>query len=259
MLAFYNVWGINPSKNYSAAGYDFYIPNINDYETDLLETEIKPALCKSYDVTLEQLEQLRSYLQVIIADRYYSDEDDERGALYSFYKESAAKNQWNCVHLLLAHAFKSSKPVIDMATGFPLSYNITKFVYDNLTFDKAGNVGIVMKAGETLFINSGIKEKVPTGYAGVFFNKSGRASSGYDTRACVVDEDYTGFVHLNVQFTSEKTFNSEIYCGDKLVQQLILPLYSMSGAKFVGKEEYDELQFDSNRGENGFGSSNEKH
>lgn len=258
MLTFCNVFGKIPTKNYEAAGYDFYIPNIDDNDTTLIEDKVIPAFCSTYGLTDEQLRQICRLIQIIGEDKYYTDEDDEYKFTYDAYKRTLNDNKWNCCHLLLAMSFKSNTPVID-ERGVPLSYNITKFVYDNLIFDVNSNMpGVILHKGETLFFNSGIKEKLPAGYAGVFMNKSGRASSGYDVRACVVDEDYTGYVCINVQFTSNNTFNSTIYCGDKLVQQLILPLYK-GDADEIDEAGFNDLTSNSKRGGNGFGSSNETH
>ena len=109
-----------------------------------------------------------------------------------------------------------------------------------------------MSKDNTLLINSGVKEIVPTGHAGVFFNKSGRGSSGYDVRACVVDEDYTGYVHLNVAFTGQDSSSSIVYCGDKLIQQLILPLYK-SESEQISEDLFNKLTSKSLRGSAGFG------
>ena len=47
MVYFYNAFGITPTKNYEAAGYDWYIPNIDDYDKDKIENLIKPAIKQS--------------------------------------------------------------------------------------------------------------------------------------------------------------------------------------------------------------------
>lgn len=257
MLAFYNAWGKRPTKNHEAAGYDFYIPDIDDNDTDKLENVIIPALSKSYGMTKKQLIDLRDLIQAIVYERYDSDDDDYKFT-HDAYKQTASDNKWNCVLLCAARAAKSMEPVVSQS-GTLLLYNISKFVYDNLVFDvNKGVVGVVLKQGDSLFINSGVKEKVPHNYAGVFMNKSGRASNGYDVRACVVDEDYTGYVHLNAQFHGQDMFKSEIYAGDKFVQQLVLPLCPETAVE-VTHDEYDELTSGSARGDDGFGSSNEKH
>lgn len=258
MLTFCNVFGKIPTKNFDAAGYDFYIPNIDDTNTELLNEKVIPAFMQTYKLSEEQLRQICGLIQIIGEDRYFADDDDDCKYLYEMYKNILNDNKWNCCHLLLAMSFKSNLPVID-DRGVPLSYNITKFVYDNLIFDVENSlVGVVLHKGDSLFVNSGVKEKLPTGYAGVFFNKSGRATSGYDVGSCVVDEDYTGYVCMNVCFRGSRLSNSEIYCGDKFLQQLILPLYKKE-TKEVSEDEFEYLTHNSERGDAGFGSSNETH
>lgn len=260
MLTFCNVFGVKPTKNFDAAGYDFYIPNINDNDAVLINSKVIPALCKSYGLTETQLRQITDFILIIAEDKYYADTEDECTEKYREIKNTIHANKWNSCLLLLSMSFKSNLPVVD-DTGTPISYNIAKFVYDNLVVDTTNGVtGILLHPGETLFINSGVKEKLPEGYAGVFMNKSGRGSSGYDVRACVVDEDYTGYVHLNLQFQGQNvsSHNSEIYCGDKIVQQLILPLYKDKEQE-VNEEDFIRITSDSKRGDSAFGSSNEKH
>lgn len=258
MLTFCNVFGKIPTKNYEAAGYDFYIPNIDDNNKELVNGKVIPAFCSTYGLDEEQLRQICGLIQIIAEDRYYADDDDDYKITYDACKNVLNNNMWNCCHLLLAMSVKSNLPVVD-ERGVPLSYNITKFVYDNLVFDINKRVpGVVLRKGDSLFVNSGIKEKIPSNYAGVFFNKSGRAVAGYDAGACVVDEDYTGYVCMNVHFRSGVMNNSVIYCGDKLLQQLVLPLYK-GDVNEIGEDEFDVLANGSKRGDAGFGSSNEIH
>ena len=259
MVYFYNAFGITPTKNYEAAGYDWYIPNIDDNDKDKIENLVKPAIKQSYNINEDQLQQLIAYLKTNVSDRFYLDIDDDPETLV-YNKEARycfEHNIYNVVLLYLSYVAKS-KNWLD-AFNNPLVYPVMSFVHNNLLFDLEKNVpGIKMSKDNTLLINSGVKEILPPQHAGVFFNKSGRGSSGYDIRACVVDEDYTGYVHLNVAFTGQDSANSVVYCGDKLVQQLILPLYK-SENKSICKKEFEELTSKSKRGEAGFGSSNEKH
>ena len=258
MLTFCNVFGKIPTKNYEAAGYDFYIPNIDDNNKELVNDKVIPAFCSTYGLDEEQLRQICGLIQIIAEDRYYTDDDDDYKITYDACKNVLNSNMWNCCHLLLAMSVKSNLPVVD-ERGVALSYNITKFVYDNLVFDINKRVpGVVLRKGDSLFVNSGIKEKIPSAYAGVFFNKSGRAVAGYDVGACVVDEDYTGYVCMNVHFRSGVMNNSVIYCGDKLLQQLVLPLYKGDVIETT-EDEFDVLVNGSKRGDAGFGSSNEIH
>lgn len=259
MVYFYNTFGIVPTKNYEAAGYDWYIPNIDDNDKEMIENFVKPALKQSYGINEDQLQELIAYLKTNVSDRFYLDiDDDEETLVYNKKaRDCFANNIYNVVLLYLSYVAKT-KNWLDTFDN-PLVYPVMSFVHTNLLFDvEKGVPGIKLSKDDTLLINSGVKEILPTNHAGVFLNKSGRGSSGYDVRAQVVDEDYTGYVHLNVAFTGKDSSNSIIYCGDKLVQQLILPLYK-SEHKSISKEEFEKLTSQSLRGESGFGSSNEKH
>lgn len=259
MVYFYKTFGIVPTKNYEAAGYDWYIPNIDDNDKEMLDNFVKPALKESYGINENQLKELIAYLKTNVNDRFYLDIDDDEETLAYNKKarECFSHNIYNVVLLYLSYVAKT-KTWLDTFNN-PLVYPVMSFVHTNLLFDiEKGVPGIKLSKDNTLLINSGVKEIVPTGHAGVFFNKSGRGSSGYDVRACVVDEDYTGYVHLNVAFTGQDSSTSIVYCGDKLLQQLILPLYK-SGSEQISEDLFNKLTSKSLRGSAGFGSSNEKH
>ena len=259
MVYFYNAFGITPTKNYEAAGYDWYIPNIDNNDKELIENLVKPALKETYDIDERQLHELIAFFKTNISDRFYLDIDDDPETLEYNKKarECFEHNIYNVVLLYLSYVGKT-KNWLD-TFGNPLVYPVMSFVHTNLLFDiEKGVPGIKLSKDNTLLINSGVKEIVPTGHAGVFFNKSGRGSSGYDVRACVVDEDYTGYVHLNVAFTGQDSSTSIVYCGDKLLQQLILPLYK-SESEQISEDLFNKLTSKSLRGSAGFGSSNEKH
>lgn len=261
MLKFFNAFGIAPTKNYEAAGWDWYVPNIADDDKLKIDKYVRPAFCKGYNITEDQIDQLIKIMGNIINDHYYFDEDDVKFTQHSKdVRECYRSNKYNSLLLYLAFSFKSNNRLFNI-DGEPALYNMNMFIYNNLLFDVNNNtVGVELERGNTLFINAGVKEKVPTGYAGVFLNKSGRGSSGYDVRAQVVDEDYTGYVHLNLQFLGQKSSESRIYCGDKIVQQLILPLYKENETDGeCSEDEFKLLTLQSQRGEQGFGSSNEKH
>lgn len=260
MLIFCNNFGITPTKNFEAAGYDFYVPNIDDKDVTKLTDYVFPAFKVLFGVDKPQVDALSKALMDCVFDNFYIDGDDDRDLVE--YNESnracAMTNRYNIVHLYLAWMYKNKLPLFDIS-GRPALTPVSKFVYEKLDINVKENiVGVTLTAGDTLMITSGIREKVPSGYAGVFMNKSGRGSSGYDVRACVIDEDYTGYVSLNVAFTSHNQKQSLIYCGDKLVQQLVLPLYK-GEVDNVKEDEFKAMTSGSARGDSGFGSSNEKH
>lgn len=111
----------------------------------------------------------------------------------------------------------------------------------------------ILGPGDSLNIPSGIKVKVPAGFALVAFNKSGVAvKKGLQVGACVVDEDYQGEIHLHVtNISSERTF---INPSEKLVQFLCIPIEYVPIELCETEEELfgDEV---TERGEGGFGST----
>ncbi len=230
-MKIYNGFGIIPSKNYEAAGYDFYVPNIDDLNADQV-TNFMNALSKSYgDLDYKNI------LHSIFAWSKMSAGINE---------EYAYKNQYNILHLYLAVNHTNRLP------------DINDFCNKYLVFDSTGKVGVKLGVHDTLFINSGIKQAIPHGYAGIFFNKSGRGLKGFDVRACVVDEDYTGYVHLSQQYTNSNSNDGVFYVGDKIVQQCIIPVLNET-VEPVSEGEYTKIMENSNRGDKGFGSSDEKH
>lgn len=129
--------------------------------------------------------------------------------------------------------------------GTPLSAGLDFFVPNDFP-------GIhYLLPGDAVNIPSGIKMKVPHGFALVFMNKSGVAvKKGLQVGACVVDEDYQGEVHLHVRNIS--TDVQSINPGEKLVQALLLPVEYCDVEVVEEDELYEEK---TQRGEGGFGST----
>jgi len=84
-------------------------------------------------------------------------------------------------------------------------------------------------------------------------NKSGIASKkGLIIGAALIDEDYTGEIHLNLINTTRDIV--QLKTGDKVVQFMHLPIIR-SEFQEVCSEDFDKLKPDSKRGDKGFGSS----
>ena len=103
----------------------------------------------------------------------------------------------------------------------------------------------------------GIKECIENGYTGVFFNKSGRGLDGWVMGACVVDRDYTGAILVNMNYISNNNSTSKLFCGDKITQQVILRIMTQNEIVECSKEEFEKYHQNSERGINGFGSTND--
>lgn len=141
--------------------------------------------------------------------------------------------------------FAKVKPVKSPTRANPEDAGIDFFVPDTY---KAQFVSV----GQDVLIPSGIHVKIPSGYALVFFNKSGVATKKHlQVGACVVDETYQGEVHLHLQNVGLHAV--KIVPGEKIVQGLLIPV------SYCQTEEIDDLanlyETTSARGSGGFGST----
>ena len=244
-LKIYNGFGIVPSKNYIAAGYDFHLPLITDESLfDMVVSAFAQSYKKTTDEILETIDTINLYLSSMYDNREFT----------------------KCDLLNITHLFLGLTPPDDVdwdeePEQMSLTDSIDEFVTYRLVFDAKGDTlvpGMVVAEGDYLLFNSGIKVNLPKDTAGIFFNKSGMGNKGYDTRACVVDEDYSGFVHLSVAFTKSVYYGQKLFCGDKVQQMVVLPLVKTE-IETVEEEVYNALMSDSERGSDGFGSSDVKH
>lgn len=223
-----NGFGIKPTKSYTAAGWDFYVPNITDDKKDIAIEAFKKSYKKSdraLSLILERIE------KALIAQ---GKED--------LYK----KHDVNILHLFLS---------LDGSIMRTSQNKVDTFVHYYLIWDENDNPGINLHCNDHIFINSGIKVALDTNTVGVFLNKSGRGCKGFDTRAQVVDEDYTGYVHLSQAYTKDNTNDGKVFCGDKLTQMLLLPLIVKNTCEELDTNTYDRTMKGSLRGDDGFGST----
>ncbi len=105
-----------------------------------------------------------------------------------------------------------------------------------------------------IVIPSGIKVRLPDNHVLIGFNKSGMSVKyGLHVGACVVDENYTGEIHLDIHNTSTQNFT--IRPNMKLMQFVLLEQYYYD-IKEVSSEQQLYKGFNiEERGEKGFGSS----
>lgn len=238
-LKIWNEFGETPKVSYTAAGQDFCIPKLNGKTTEQKEAAMK-AFQKSFGVSEKEIHDLCSSAQQLLFGRIG---DVER----------AVNNTLDTVHLFLA-----LDSTITKRKGPTMVEQLQEFIDTRLEYDKSEDkVGLWLAPNDHLKINSGIHEVLPHNYAGIMMNKSGRGTQGFDVRACVVDEDYTGLVHISLAYTKEKR-SPVIWCKDKIVQQVILPIYQVSEFDEVTPDEYGKLMTGSERGNDGFGSTNTK-
>ena len=100
-------------------------------------------------------------------------------------------------------------------------------------------------------INTGVAVQIPKGYVGFIKPRSGLAfKKGIDHMAGVIDSDYTGEIKLLL--TSNSSYGElRVEQGDRVAQLVVLPCYTDD------IELVDDLE-DTERGNNGFGSSGVK-
>ena len=96
-------------------------------------------------------------------------------------------------------------------------------------------IRICLYAGQQILIPSGIKAKIPEGYALIAKNKSGVASKkGITKMAELIDEDYQGEIYFNLLNTSKQ----DIYIdeNEKIIQFILVPV------KYNDIEEVSSLE-----------------
>lgn len=259
-LKIYNAFGITPTSTYTAAGLDFYVPDICP-ENEIEREEILTAFSNSYKKSIEELnDYLNIFYEVLMENKVsykvvFNIEESEQyfGEFEDEYEEFVVNNLFNFLHLYLS---------LDSYLMTQSSNNdyrkICLFTKIYLVCSKDHKVGLRLNTSDHVLINSGIKVALEPNTVGIFFNKSGRGNKGFDTRACVVDEDYAGFVHLSLAYTKNNANDGVFYCGDKITQMVILPVLHYN-CVCTDKTNYDNIMKDSQRGAAGFGSSDIKH
>jgi len=114
----------------------------------------------------------------------------------------------------------------------------------------------VLNPGQSVLIPSGIKARVPEGYALIAFNKSGvAAKKNLIVGASVIDESYQGEIHIDIKNVGKTP--QVLSPGDKIIQLLCI---KMNYVPIEIASTEDELFSDmkSERGTGGFGSTGTK-
>lgn len=146
----------------------------------------------------------------------------------------------------------------DPESAFMYALNLyNKYVFGaenyefGVSYESKNGREIILAPGQGINIPSGISVDLPHGYSLDFRNKSGIATKkNLVVGAELVDEDYTGIMHLNVHNIGTKSVR--ISCGMKIAQGVFERTY------------YDQLHISNvdapltkktNRGAGGFGST----
>ena len=100
--------------------------------------------------------------------------------------------------------------------------------------------------GETKLIDTGVAVKIPQGYGGFVFNRSGQGKNGIIVLngVGVIDSDYRGNIKIALKNISENRYTIDI--GDRIAQLVILPVILC---------DFVDSWNDTERGTGGFGST----
>ena len=100
--------------------------------------------------------------------------------------------------------------------------------------------------GETKLLDSGVAVKIPQGYGGFIFNRSGQGSKGIIVLngVGVIDSDYRGNIKIALKNISENRYTIEV--GDRIAQLVIMPVILC---------DFVDSWNDTERGTRGFGST----
>ncbi len=122
------------------------------------------------------------------------------------------------------------------------------FAYDaDAGMDLYASVGITIEPGERAQVSTGVAMRIPSGYVGLIWDKSGISHKvGLKTLGGVVDSGYRGELLIGLLNTANESHVFAV--GDKIAQILIQKV------EHFEVEEVDELE-ESDRGTKGFGST----
>tara|TARA_R100001594_G_scaffold86168_1_gene120675 strand:- start:269 stop:718 length:450 start_codon:yes stop_codon:yes gene_type:complete len=112
----------------------------------------------------------------------------------------------------------------------------------------------IIEPGDQINIPSGIKVRIPKNHCLIAFNKSGIASHySLIVGACVIDENYTGEIHLNVINVGNRPV--VVSKEQKLIQFILIKQNYIDIKEYKDEEELYKNFNTKERGNNGFGSS----
>jgi len=108
---------------------------------------------------------------------------------------------------------------------------------------------VIIRAGETILIHTGIAMEIPVGYAGLIYARSGLATKkglAPANKVGVIDSDYRG--EIMVSLHNHSSSDAVISHGDRIAQLVIAPVLTPG---FTVVESLSETV----RGSGGFGST----
>ena len=112
---------------------------------------------------------------------------------------------------------------------------------------------IILYAGNSVEVDTGVHIEIPQGYCGLLKSKSGLNVKHGITGEGVIDHGYTGSIRVKLYNNSKDEKMHYFEKGDKLIQLLIVPIETPDLQLVETVQElYGE---ETDRGDNGFGSS----
>lgn len=114
-------------------------------------------------------------------------------------------------------------------------------------FDLRTPLNVWIPPHNSMTINTGIHMAIPQGFVGFIKSKSGLNVNYGLTAEGVIDAGYTGSIVVKMYNNSNKGYT--FHAGEKLTQIVILPIPDFD------LQEVDSLESDTERGNNGFGST----
>ncbi len=220
-----------PTKSYAAAGFDFYIPT-NLHITDF--TKNAEIYENKYILPEAEKDYVFSNSKFILTD----------DSIYIEVQFALAADKQSFVYKL----GKSS-------AGYPFKNAAEVATWVESPSTRIAAIEIL--PGGKVLIPSGIKANLPHGVYLKAENKSGISSKrGFIFGASVVDEDYQGEIHICL--INPTNTSAKIVAGEKIIQ--FLPCFSPNMNEVVEFDNEEKLfeNTKSERGSDGFGSTDTK-
>ena len=125
-------------------------------------------------------------------------------------------------------------------------YIPTRAHREDAGMDLRSPVDVVVKSLDSVTIDTGLHVRIPEGYAGLLVSKSGLNVNHDITSTGLIDSGYTG--SIRVKLYNHGLEDYQVHKGDKISQLVVFPvlLPDMVLVNDLGE---------SDRGDNGFGSS----
>lgn len=130
------------------------------------------------------------------------------------------------------------------------AFEIKRAHFDDAGIDIRAPRWMVLRAGEQVVVDLGVRVEIPVGYYGKLESKSGlMVKHGIICMGGVIDAGFRSTIKVRMWNTSYEDYVFEK--GDKLVQMVLIPTLLLEPLESVGK--LGASQF--GRDENGYGSS----